>query len=250
MKGMHFAKPLEYRVEVPAEEFTQGQAVEGTVSVTNRDAAARDDVRIELGLGFAAYKAMKAEGAAAFDVLERQVAAEGVRLEPGETHSTAFSFKLAHDCPVRSKEASPFLLYGEALEEDGRRGQIDLSVRLAPPLEAFIAAMENHFAFEARGYKRADGYTEVRMKPPDKMPTLQEVLVWLRLDGDEAEVQLRVRRKTLKRGEGGGVETRSSEATRTVPRGEFVTDTGMPNRPLYRELIRGMLDELVPTITT
>ena len=71
MKALHFAKPLELRLETEAEELIQGQTFAGTLSVTNRGGNDRGDLVLDLGLAFALFKEIKADGAAAFQMVER-----------------------------------------------------------------------------------------------------------------------------------------------------------------------------------
>jgi SpoOM protein len=244
MRGLYFAKPLEYRLEVPRDTFVQGEPLQGTLSVTNRGGEARSKLSLQVGLAYGVYKDIKTEGVRALTVLDRVTLAEGFTLQPGQEKLCPWSLPLGPMGPIQSKEGSPFLLYGGNLETPETRGQIDLPVQLAAPLKAFLTTLENHFAFELRGSKCTEGVLEGRFKPPASYPTLEELTVLLSLDAKSVKVEFLSRGKGLKRGEEGGVTTRKRGAKKAIPVEQFLPRSGPPNRALYRSLV----DELLPQI--
>jgi hypothetical protein len=244
MRALYFAKPLEYRLEVPGDTFVQGEPLKGTLSVTNRDNAARAQLSLQVGLAYGVYKDIKTEGLRALQLLRRETLAEGFSLEPGQERRCEWELALELAGPVQSKEGSPFLLYGGELSTPEARGQIDLPVQLAPPFKAFLTTLENHFAFELRGSKCVDGVLEGRFKPPASYPTLEELTVLVSLDAKQVKVEFQSRGKGLKRGEEGGVTTKKRGAKKSIPIAQFVPPNGLPNRALYRTLV----DELLPQI--
>jgi sporulation-control protein spo0M len=241
---LYFAKPLEYRVEIPRDTFVQGEPLRGTVSVTNRDTQPHKNLSLQVGLAFGVYKELKAEGASTLQVLQRLTLAEGFALKPGQERQADWELPLALDAPIQSKEGGPFLLYGGDLDTPERRGQIDLPVQLAPSLAAFLTTLENHFAFELRGSRVVDGLLEARYKPPASYPTLDELTVEVRLEPKGINVEFLGRGKGLKRGEEGGVAIRTRGVNKVVPVEQFMPKSGLPNRALYRALV----DELLPQI--
>lgn len=246
MKAMCFSKPLEYRVEIPREEMRQAEPVEGRLIVTNRDAAALSGLTFAVGLAQGDFKDVKAGKPDALDLLEQRILAEGVALKPGELAEYAFRFDLPPDFPVKTKDSGPFLLYGGNLETPASRGIIDLPVAPLAALESFIAALENNFSFKIRGLKFSKGFLEARYKAPGNYPTVEELVAALRLDDQAATLRFRVRLQTLARGAAGGLKPRKREIERIVPRGEFLTPGGHPNRPLFRQVWQEVLDELTP----
>jgi sporulation-control protein spo0M len=244
MKGFYFAKPLEYRLEIPTDTFVQDSLLQGQLGVTNRDSAPQKNLTLEIGLAYGVFKEIKESGARALKMLERHKLAAGFTLKPGEEKRVAFELQLTAGAPIQSKEGSPFLLYGGELETAGARGQIDLPVALAPPFESFITTLENHFAFEARSRRCVEGVIEVHCKPPSSYPTLDELVILFRIDGENVEVEFDGKGKGLARGEGGGVATRRMNTRKSLPRTTFSLPNAMPNRPLYRELIQTMLPKI------
>lgn len=244
MRALYFAKPLEYRLEVPRDAFVQGEPLQGTLSVTNRDGKAHSKLALNIGLAYGTFKELKAEGASTLQVLERITLAENFSLEPDESREVEWELPLGLDAPIQSKEGGPFLLYGGDLDTREARGQIDLPVELAPPFAAFLTTLENHFAFELRGSRCVEGVVEGRYKPPTSYPTLDELTVQMRAGAKAVDVEFLGRGKGLKRGEEGGVAVKTRGAKKSVPVEQFLPKSGLPNRALYRSIV----DELLPQI--
>lgn len=244
MRGLYFAKPLEYRLEVPGNEFVQGTPLRGTLIVTNRDTKALSGLSLNVGLAYGVVKTLKAEGASALRILERTTLAEDFALNPGEERRAEWELPLHPMAPIQSKEASPFLLYGGNLEAPESRGQIDLPVQLAPPLRAFLTTLENHFAFELRGCHCEDGILEGRFKPPASYPTLEELTVLIGLEPESVRIEFQGRGKGFKLGAEGGLQTKKRAGVRSVPTAQFLPPGRPPNRALYRSLVDEMLPEI------
>jgi len=244
MRGLYFAKPLESRLEVPRDSFVQGEPLQGSLSVTNRDTEARAKLTLQIGLAYGIYKDIKSEGTRALQLLERMTLAENFALKPGEEKRCEWNMPLALVGPIQSKEGSPFLLYGGELDTRDARGQIDLPVQLAAPFSAFLTTLENHFAFELRGNRCSDGVLEGRFKPPASYPTLEELTVLISLDAKAVKVEFQGRSRGLKRGEESGLTIKKRSAKKSLPRDQFLPKNGLPNRALYRTLADEMLPEI------
>ena len=248
MKGFFFAKPLEYRIETPAEELLQGQSFQGTLQGVNRGGAEESPLVLEVGLAYGDLKRIKQNEPDAFDLLERHKLAEDIALAPNEGRKAAWELTLASDCPITSSVGCLFLLYGGNLDEPGRWGRIDLSVDLMPELQTFITTLENHFAFEAKSKRYQEGFTEVRFKPPGSYPTLEELSVLMRVREKESmALKFLFTLKGFSRSGDKKLIRRKLEVERTLGKGEFLLPGGQPNRPHFRELVGAVLEEVVPT---
>lgn len=244
MRALFFARPLEYRLEVPGEEFIQGQGLAGTLCVTNRDSTPHKKLSLEIGLAYGVFKDIKESGNKALQILERARVADGFSLKPGEEKKADWELPLGNDAPTLSKEGGPFLVYGADLSVVGARGQIDLPVELSPPASAFITTLENHFAFEARSRKCTGGVVEVRLKPPASYPALEELTVLMRIDEKTVKLELRGKSRGLKAGEPGTLISRKKSVKTSIPLAKFGFGGALLNRALYRETV----DTLLPQI--
>lgn len=248
MKALHFAKPLEFRLETEAEELTQGQTFAGTLSATNRGAEKLSALDICVELAYGEYKTLKAEGLAALTTVERVPLAESLELAPNDDHSADWSFTLASDCPITTPSGGLFLLYGEKPEDADSRGRIDLQVRLDPVLETLITTIENQFHFESATRKNVDDTVEVRFKPPESYATLRELYVRMQLTPDELELNFRFRIKALSRGPEKGLQTRTENIFSSLTTSEFLIGNKHPNRAALKEAVSSALREALPTM--
>ncbi len=247
MKGLFFAKPIEYRVETPADQLFQGEALQGTMAIANRGAGPEQDLRMVVGLAYGDFKKIKENEPGGLELLDEHCLEEGLHLEPGGEHRAEWDFALRSDCPITSKEGSLFLLYGRDLAEETARSKIDLQVQLSPVLEAMVSSIENHFAFAAKSRAFANGFTEVRFKPPASYPTLEEMTVLMRLREEEGmELRFRCRTKKLDRSGGKGMKSHVAEISHTYPRDQYMIHNTQPNRPLFRDIVESVLNETTP----
>lgn len=244
MKAMHFAKPLEYRVELPGDEFIQGVTLEGSLSVTNRDKVAIKGLKLEIGLAYGDFKEMKDSGAGVLSILQRIELAKGINLKPQEEKRVEFQLPLAPTTPIQSKTGGPFLLYGGNIETPQTRGHVDLPIELSPSFAGFLSTLENHFAFETKASESLEGVIEARLKPPGSYPTLEELTVTFRPGSKDVEVEFYGKGRGLKRGADGGLTTKNTHTKMKVPNTQFSMSKNMPNRALYREMISDMLPEI------
>lgn len=248
MRAIHFARPFEYRLEIPQERISQGAPLKGTLAVVNRDTKPRDSLRLQLALAHGTFRQVKDKGGAALAIIDRQTLAEKLELAAGQEHKTSWTIDIRADCPATTKESGPFLLYGTNLDDPGGRGMIDLPVELAASLEALIATVENHFAFEARTRRNQDGFVEVMFKPPGTYPTLQEFSIAMRVIGADLNLRFRCKLKGFQRGVKAGVTSRKTEVDRTLAGRDYMVSASMPNRERYRQVVEEALREMTPAV--
>jgi len=247
MKALYFAKPLEYRLETPAEALTQGERFSGEFHATNRGDLPSDARSFSVALAYADFRAVRDKPARAFDIRDRCELGSGISLQPGETFRGEWSFALPTDCPITSKTGALFLLYGSTPDEPGRFGMLDLNVALAPVLETFISTVENLFSFQATGRKHHDGYTEVRFKVPATYPSLEKLQILMRYrepEGMQLVYQAKV--KGFDREGKSGLQSRPLNVERVLPPEQAFTGARLPNRNLFREAFQEALGTFVP----
>ena len=248
MKALFFAKPIEYRLETEAENLTQGESFSGGFTAVNRGGELLKGRTLTVALAYAEFKKLKENPAEAFEVMQRLTLAQSVALKPGKEAHKEWSIELPPDCPVTSTAGSLFLLYGGDVDAPGEYGMLDLRVGLEPALEAFIETVENHFSFMAGSPKYVDGYTETALKPPASYPTLERMLVLMRLRDEVLELVYHCKKKSFDRGATTGVGSKTIEIERTYPASQVLVGGKRPNRNLFRAEFQSVLEEIVPSI--
>lgn len=250
MRAVHFARPFEYRLDIPQERVSQGAPLKGTLAIVNRDTKPQTRLCLQLALAHGTFRQVKDKGGAALAILERHTLAENLDLAAGQEHRAPWTLAIQSDCPATTNESGPFLLYGTNLDDPAGRGMIDLPVELAASLEALISTVENHFAFEARTRKNQDGFVEVMFKPPGTYPTLQEFSIAMRVTGADLNLRFRCKLKGFQRGAKAGVTSRKTEVDRTLAGRDYMVSADMPNRERYRQVVEEALREMTPAILT
>jgi hypothetical protein len=248
MRALHFAKPLEYRLETAADQLTQGDTFAGKLMVTNRGEAPLADGVLDIALAYGRIRNLKAGEQDAFETVTRHRLAEGLTVAPGDAHEAGWEFTLARDCPISTKEGTLFLLYGGNLDQPQGWGRIDLQVVLHPVLETLVGTIETQFHFEARGRKNVADAVEVRFKPPASYPTMKDFYARVALRGDTLEVTFRAALKSLARGGAKGVRTRAEQTQRSLAPGAYLIGNAHPDRIAMKALIGEALRELLPTL--
>ena len=248
MRALHFVKPLEYQLETAGEQYMGGTALTGTLALTNRGGTPAKDLRLEVALGFAVFRDLKERGPDALNILATQTLAEGLALDPAQTHKAAWSFDLPLDFPISSKVSGPFFLYGGAVGDPANRGLIDLPVDLLPAMASFISILENHHAFLAREPRHAEGGLEVKFKAPDRYPTVDDLTAHLVMEGDTLHMAFTATGRAIQPGQGGKLGKRENHTERSVAWKEFSPSPASPNRGLYREVWQSVLTEIAPRL--
>ena len=142
MKGLFFSKPLEFRLETPAEQLAQGDEIAGSLSVVNRGGG-ETLTGLQVGLAHALLKDIKSGADHPFNEMAREVLAPPTPLKPGEERKADWKFSLPGDCPITSKEGTLFLLYGGDLNQPGQWTKLDLQVAPCMEIQGLITTLEN-----------------------------------------------------------------------------------------------------------
>lgn len=247
MKGLFFAKPIEYRLETTADQLVQGEMIQGRMAAVNRGASEEKKLRLEVALAYGDFKKIKDNEPDALVLIERKSLGKQFSLKPGDDSSAEWELQLPPDCPITSKEGSLFLLYGGNVEDSAARSKIDLQVRLAPVLETLVSSIENHFAFAAKSRAHENGFTEVKFKPPSSYPTLDELRLLMRLDAKEAmELEFHCRTRGFDRSAGKGLTSKVVKIEHKYSRKEYLLHNSQPNRELFKTAMESVLAKATP----
>ena len=189
MRSVYIQKPLEFRLEVPLEAATQGEAVPCTVKVKNHGSEPSALPQFSLVLGLGVLKKVKAKADDAFEVLSRAELDRSHVVSPGAELVSAWEFQLDRNAPVSDKNQTPFLLYGNS-EELSNLGNIPLTVQMHPHLRAVFDTCETVFSLINKGETWKDGYTNVKYKAPDlrKFSLVDEIVIGVRFVDDSLEL--------------------------------------------------------------
>jgi hypothetical protein len=189
MRSVFIQKPLEFRLEVPLEVATQGEAVPCSLTVTNHGSEPAPLSQFSLRLALGVLKKVKTKAADAFQLLEQGELDRTSVVPPGGQVVSSWQFMLDRNAPLTEKNQTPFLLYGNG-EECSTLGQIPLTVTMHAHLRAIFGTCETVFSLINKGETWKDGYTNVKYKAPDlrKFSLVDEILIGVRFVDDSLEL--------------------------------------------------------------
>jgi hypothetical protein len=163
MKGTHFNRPLEFKIEIQGEQWIQGQAIRGEFEIINHSPEKQDLKTFELGLAFGHLKKIKNKDSKAFEIdqkipFPKEIAGKA-------TLQFSWDFLLPKNAPISDKSSSYFLLYGD-LSQPMSAGQLQTLIFPLPIYLSFVEIFENFFRFKKKEIKSKKGRIEVLFAPP------------------------------------------------------------------------------------
>jgi hypothetical protein len=248
MRSVFIQKPLEFRLDVPLEAATQGEAVPCTVTVKNHGADPAPLTQLSLRLALGVLKKVKAKAEDAFQVLDQAELDRSQVVSPSGEIVSTWQFSLDRNAPVSDKSQTPFLLFGNG-EAVSALGQIPLTVKIHPHLRAIFDTCETVLSLINKGESWKDGYTFVKYKAPDlrKFSLVEEILIGVRFVDDSLELVYTFKVKKIdatahslnfKKGKAEVAQTWSPE--------EYLFGGGF----IRQEFVEKMLDEAFSVVAT
>jgi len=185
MKGIFFHEGQEFQLETIGEVWKQNEVVSGKVHCKGQCPQ-----NLFVVLAFADFKDVRAKDEKAWDIIEeKKIEGAGTLL--------SWQIKLAPDAPVTVGSGSLFVLLKV---ENKIIGHLQLTSEIRPMLKSFIETFELFFRFKTHSFKnRKGGFLEYKMMPPTvrEYANMDQVLVALRLKGDQLEAKYSFTLKSL-----------------------------------------------------
>lgn len=185
MRSILIQSPLEFRLEVVGDEFSQGSAVPCTLTIKNHSPLEVTVTAPALRLVLGNLKKAKAKDSRAFQALATTELERGIEVAPGSEISLNHTFPLDTNFPISDKSQSPFLLFGN--EADALAlGQALLTVSPHPTVRSVFDSLTTVFSFVNKGETWKAGETTVKLKAPDakRFSMLEELNLSCKFDGD------------------------------------------------------------------
>ncbi len=246
MRGLFLQNSTEVRLDVQGDSFEQGQAVPCTLTLTNRGSQAVTLAAPTLRLALGDAKLVKAKDPAAFLAISSAELARGLELLPGRAEALSHSFQLDINAPISEKAKSPFLLYGES-NEVSSLGQLPLTVVPHKHLRAIFDTFTTVFGFVTKGESSKNGWTSVKLKPPESraMSFVDEVNLSARFNDDELQLSFLFSVKKLDASQATvGVRKAKTEVSQRWPRANLLFGGDFVRQEFVEEKIRDALAEV------
>ena len=251
MRSTFFDRPLEYKLLTAKEEWLQGEAIEGKLSIRNMNEEKVITNTVDVLLAYGNFKKVKAGEEDCWEMLHRENIQKDLSLDGNQQLSFNWRFNLPSDAPITDKSGSLFLLFGGEDVLD-RGGRLDVPTKMMELLQSFLQTFSTQFQFVQKSPKYKDGWTEVQLDPPigsREFPNLEHVMCYLRMVDENLELKYRCKIKTLKKeGESMKVRGKYLEVSQTLTADDYLQTSGFPNRSRFREMIEIALSEAKPTV--
>jgi hypothetical protein len=192
MRGIFFQKPLEFRLEVQGDTFSQGDQISAVLTVKSHasEVAVLNSLSMLLALGNTKkVKAKKDEGA--FEVVQSAELERGIELAPGQEIAIPGRFSLERNAVVTDKSQSLYFLYGDSPELSAL-GNLPLTCTPHPQVLAIFDTFTSVYGFIDKGQFSKDGWTCAKYKAPDtrRLSLVEELVVCCRFE-EGAELHVR-----------------------------------------------------------
>jgi hypothetical protein len=166
MRGLFIQNSVEYRLNVQGDVFEQGQSVACELIIVNRSVSSLIIEAPALRLAIGENKLVKAKDPAAFEPVSAAEIKGGHELAPGGELSASHTFKLDLNAPISDKTRALYLLYGNS-RDISQLGQLPLTVSPHKHTRAIFDTLTTVFSFINKGETSKNGWTSVKLKPPE-----------------------------------------------------------------------------------
>ncbi len=182
MKGTFFAKPLEYKVDISGESWTQGQSIKGQLIVNNHSSEKIDLSGLGCHLCYCVGKKLKARDPKAIILIESAILPKG-------KDEMSFEFRLSETSPITESTASLYLICGD-IKNPYEGGILELNIRPTEIITNFVQVFEQFFRFKLKAFKNKKEYIEAVVTPPDSpvWKSIQKMSLQMRMAGENLEV--------------------------------------------------------------
>jgi hypothetical protein len=187
MRGILIQHPLEYRLEVSGESFTQGAPIPCSLIVKNHAATPTTLAQLVLELSLGNLKKIKSKEPEAFARIETIDLGSDVRIAPNSQVAFERELNLSLTAPISDKTASPYLQYGDPTGNAGL-GQLLLTVHPHTHIRQVFDTMTTVFNFLNKGESHKDGQTIAKLKAPDsrRFSLVEELNLSAALESDSS----------------------------------------------------------------
>ena len=246
MRGIFLQHPLEYRLDVPGNSFTQGAQAPCSLTIKNHSEAAVTITPPTITLSLGNLKKIKARADDAFESIEMaQLSCDTTVAQRGEI-SAPCTFSLDRNAPISDKNQSLYLLYGSNSDTQSL-GQLLLTVHPHPHVRTIFDTMTTVFNFINKGESSKGVLTTAKLKAPDsrRFSFVEELNLSASFVADALELNFLFTVKKFDHGTAKvGVKKAKTEVRKTLPANEYLFGGGFVRQEYIEQAIESALSEV------
>jgi len=189
MKGVFIHEQLEYRIEVPLDDVSQGDGFVCTFTIKNHTAAPKKLDGLQLALACGDSKMRFGEkGSPA--ILRSAPLGPAWELAEQQQHSMSWPVTLDRNCVISEKSQTLFMSYGRI---SGMLNTLALTVKPHVYLRSIVEILESSFQFVPKAQRSVGGWVETKLKPPSarRLSLVNELLLGFRFEEDGIALRFR-----------------------------------------------------------
>lgn len=240
MKGTFFQKPFEFNLDVPGEQWFQGQELKGTLRVTNH-APSSDQFPENLGIALAIgkNKKVKAKSSDAFEIVDT--------VSLSSSDQVNFNFKLPINGPISDKTQSYYLVYGDLAAKEGH---LQLNVDSSLTFKPLLDVLDIFFRFKLKEKKFNKKSIEFKFIAPDAKEFKQLDTLILNMSEDE-DLTIHINATFNLKNVGitdGNVAVQKTKATKKLQltSKDYLFQKDSPNQDAIRKVFQSLFDDISP----
>jgi hypothetical protein len=174
MKGIFFARPLEWNLETTGESWQQGETLQGVLKVKNHGTETVDLKNSGVALAPADIKKVQARAEGALKP-EKTFELPQSEIPAGAELSFPFRFEIGPNSPVTDKKSSYYLAFGKGFSE----GQLQVKVGPKALYLKIIGLLDTFQRFKLKEFKTVKKGVEFKMIPPTsrEMASIESLLL-------------------------------------------------------------------------
>lgn len=246
MRGIFLQQPLEFRLDVTGDSFTQGAQLPCSLTIKNHSDQPIVGVAPTVTLSIGNLKKVKSRSDDAFEQIEvSNPPCESVVPPRGEIVATC-TFSLDRNAPISDKNQSPYLLYGSS-HESQHLGQLLLTIHPHPHIRTIFDTMTTVFNFINKGEVSKGGVITAKLKAPDsrRFSFVEELNLSASFAEDALNLTFLFTVKKFDHGEAKvGVKKGKTEVQKALPSAEYLFGGGFVRQEYIEHVIESALSEV------
>jgi hypothetical protein len=183
MKGNFFSKPLEYKLTIAGEAWTQGEIITGSLIIEDHSKKITSMSELGCHLCYCSRKKLKDKDPKAITVFDSA-------LIQNDNNELSFKFPLQDDCPISDSLGSFYIICGD-MAHPFDTGMLELKINPSKVISDFVQVFESFYRFKVKSFKNKKDYIVAAVTPPDskEWAKLQKMNIQLKHKQDQFDVE-------------------------------------------------------------
>lgn len=245
MKGIFFAKPLEFKLEIEGEKWFQGENIKTQLLIQNHQGEQIGLKNFGLILAQGDNKKVKSKTAGAFKIISSSLSAE-IQIPANGSTGLSHTFTLDSNCAISEGNTSLYMLCGST-DDLGSAQHLQLTIIPQKCISAFLEIFENFYRFKSKSMKNKKNILEVKMQAPasKEYAAIEQLLLNIKVVEQSMNIEFLFKVKKLSYlAEGVAATNQELPFSLNLTRQEYESFAGAPNQAVILKKLEEILSEV------